>query len=105
MEKQLYRISLIIQAIQNYVPNEIDINLEKLLDLAIEDMQEELLQLRQSLIPVMVRQKRTQQQYEQVQAEVNKWQKRARLAVQKNYDHLARQALEQKIFLPKMPRL
>nr|WP_051151167.1 PspA/IM30 family protein [Mastigocladopsis repens] len=69
---------------------------EKLLDLAIEDMQEDLLKLRQAVIPVIAAQKRTLQHYEQAQAEEKKWQRRALLAVQKGDDNLARQALEQK---------
>lgn len=69
---------------------------EKLLDLAIEDMQEELVKLRQALIPVMAVHKRTLQQYEHAQANVKKWQRRALLAVRIGNDHLARQALEQK---------
>ncbi|BAY43753.1 phage shock protein A, PspA [Scytonema sp. HK-05] len=69
---------------------------EKLLDLAVEDMQEDLLKFRQAVIPVIAAKKRTLQHYEQAQAEEKKWQRRALLAVQKGDDNLARQALERK---------
>ncbi len=69
---------------------------EKLLDLAVEDMQEDLLKFRQAVVPVIAAKKRTLQHYEQAQAEEKKWQRRALLAVQKGDDNLARQALEQK---------
>ncbi len=68
----------------------------KLLDLAIEDMQEELLNLRQAVISIMVTQKHALQQYEQAQSEVSKWQRRAQLAVQNDFDELAREAIRQK---------
>jgi phage shock protein A len=68
----------------------------KLLDLAIEDMQEELFKLRQTVTLVMVTQKHTQQQYEQTQSEVSKWKRRAQLAVQNDLDDLVREAIRQK---------
>ncbi|MBW4622480.1 MAG: PspA/IM30 family protein [Cyanosarcina radialis HA8281-LM2] len=69
---------------------------EKLLDLAIEDMQEDLVKSRQAVIPVMATQKRFQQQYEQAETDVNKWHNRTQLAVKKGDDYLAREALLQK---------
>lgn len=69
---------------------------EKLLDLAIEDMQQELLKLRRAVISIMVTQKQTRQQYEQAQSEVSKWQRRTQLALQNGHDDLAREALKQK---------
>ncbi len=50
--------------------------LETVLEVIILDMQEEV-QLRQAVVSAVTCQKRTQQQYEQAQAEVNKWQRRA----------------------------
>lgn len=69
---------------------------EKLVDLAIKDMEQELLKFRQAVILVIAAKKRTLQHYEQAQAEENKWQRWALLAVQKGDDNLARQALERK---------
>jgi phage shock protein A len=69
---------------------------EKLLDLAIEDMQEALIKLRKAVVPSILVQKRLLQQYNQTQAEVNKWHKRTQLALQKGYENLAREALLRK---------
>lgn len=66
---------------------------EKLLDRAIDEMQEALLQLRLAVARAVATQKRTQQQYAQAQAEVDKWQQRIQLALQKGDENLARQAL------------
>jgi phage shock protein A len=66
---------------------------EKLLDSAIEQMQADSQQARQAIANVIASQKRLQQQYEQAQLEVNKWQQRAQLALQKGDEYLAREAL------------
>lgn len=69
---------------------------EKLLDLAIEDMQEALIKLRKTVVPSLIVKKRLLQQYNQTQAEVNKWHKRTQLALQKGDENLAREALLRK---------
>ncbi|HEY9675518.1 MAG TPA: PspA/IM30 family protein [Waterburya sp.] len=69
---------------------------EKLLELAIEDMQTDLVKLRKAVIPVVAAQKRLSQQYDQTQTEVSKWQQRAQLALQKGNENLAREALIRK---------
>jgi phage shock protein A len=69
---------------------------EKLLDLAINQMEIDVLSARQSLINLIVSGKRLQQQYEQVQAEVDKWEKRTQLALRKGDEDLAREALNRK---------
>ncbi len=66
---------------------------EKLLDQAIAQMQEALLQLRLAVTRAVATQKRIQQQHSQAQAEVDKWQQRVQLALQKGDENLARQAL------------
>ena len=66
---------------------------EKLLDRAIAQMQEALLRLRLAVVRAIASQKRTQQQYAQAQAEVDKWQQHIQLALQKGDENLARQAL------------
>lgn len=53
-------------------------------------------QLQQSLIAAMANQKRMQQQYEQAQLQVKKWDNRTRLALDKGRDDLAQQALIRK---------
>jgi phage shock protein A len=69
---------------------------EKMLEQAIVEMQEDLVQLRQGVAQAIAAQKRTEKQYNETQNEMNKWQRNAQLAVQKGDDNLARQALERK---------
>ncbi|MGF1460583.1 MAG: PspA/IM30 family protein [Leptolyngbyaceae cyanobacterium] len=69
---------------------------EKILDQAIIDMQEDLVQMRQAVAKAIASQKRVQQQYERAQSEANTWQQRAQLALQKGDENLAREALTRK---------
>ena len=69
---------------------------EKILDQAIIDMQEDLVQMRQAVAKAIASQKRVQQQYERAQSEANTWQQRAQLALQKGDESLAREALTRK---------
>ncbi|MGG6270051.1 PspA/IM30 family protein [Leptolyngbya sp. AN03gr2] len=69
---------------------------EKILEQAVIDMQEDLVQLRQAVAQAIASQKRTQQQYNQAQTESNNWQQRAQLALTKGDETLAREALTRK---------
>jgi phage shock protein A len=69
---------------------------EKILDQAIIDMQEDLVQLRMAVATSIASQKRMQQQYNQAQSEATNWEQRARLALQKGDETLAREALNRK---------
>lgn len=69
---------------------------EKILDQAIVDMQEDLIQMRQAVARAIASQKRVQQQHNQAETEAQKWQQRAQLALQKGDEDLARQALSRK---------
>lgn len=69
---------------------------EKILEQAIIDMQEDLVQLRQAVATAIASQKRTQQQQSQAQSEADNWQRRAQLALQKGDEGLAREALSRK---------
>jgi phage shock protein A len=69
---------------------------EKVLEQAVIDMQENLVQLRQAVARTIAEQKRTEKQYTQNQEEANKWQQRAQLALQKGDEELAREALVRK---------
>lgn len=69
---------------------------EKILEQAIIDMQEDLVQLRQAVATAIASQKRTQQQQSQAQSEADNWQRRAQLALQKGDENLAREALSRK---------
>ncbi|MDB9356496.1 PspA/IM30 family protein, partial [Nodularia spumigena CS-587/03] len=69
---------------------------EKILEQAILEMQEDLVQLRQGVAQTIAAQKRTEKQYNDAQNEINKWQRNAQLALTKGDENLARQALERK---------
>jgi len=69
---------------------------EKILEQALLEMQEDLIQLRQGVAQAIAAQKRTEQQYKQNQNESERWDRNARLALQKGDENLARQALERK---------
>ncbi len=69
---------------------------EKVLDQAVIDMQEQLVQLRQAVAKTIAEQKRTEQQYNQNTTEADKWHQRAQLALTKGDETLAREALVRK---------
>ncbi|ERN40097.1 phage shock protein A (IM30), suppresses sigma54-dependent transcription [Rubidibacter lacunae KORDI 51-2] len=69
---------------------------EKILEQAVIDMGEDLVQLRKATAEAIGAQKRTQQQYEQNQSEAAKWHQRAQLALTKGDENLAREALQRK---------
>ena len=69
---------------------------EKILEQTIIDMQEDLVQLRQAVAQAMAAMKRQEQQYKQAENQVNEWERRAMLALQKGDDNLAREALSRK---------
>ncbi len=89
------RIGRVVRANLNDVVSKAE-DPEKILEQSIIDMQEDLVQLRQAVAQAIATQKRTQQQYNQAQAEVNNWQSRAQLALQKGDENLAREALVRK---------
>lgn len=89
------RLSRVIRANLNDVVSKAE-DPEKILEQSIVDMQEDLVQLRQAVAQAIATQKRTQQQYNQVQSEANNWQSRAQLALQKGDENLAREALLRK---------
>lgn len=69
---------------------------EKVLEQAVIDMQEDLVQLRQAVARSIATQKRTEQQYNKNQSEASTWQQRAQLALSKGDENLAREALVRK---------
>lgn len=89
------RISRVIRANVNDLVSKAE-DPEKILEQAVIDMQEDLVQLRQAVARVIAEQKRSEQQYNQNQEEANKWQQRAQLALSKGDETLAREALVRK---------
>jgi phage shock protein A len=69
---------------------------EKMLEQALLEMQEDLVQLRQGVAQAIAAQKRSEQQSNQAQNQANEWDRKARLALTKGDENLARQALERK---------
>lgn len=66
---------------------------EKILNQAVEDMQADLVKIRQSYAEVTATQRRLLKQKEQADALASDWYERAQLALQKGNDELAREAL------------
>jgi phage shock protein A len=69
---------------------------EKILEQAVMDMQEDLIQLRQAVAGAIAAQKRTERQYSQAESTATEWYQRAQLALQKGEENLAREALTRK---------
>lgn len=69
---------------------------EKILEQAVMDMQEDLIQLRQAVAGAIASQKRTERQCSQAESTATEWYQRAQLALQKGEDNLAREALTRK---------
>lgn len=61
---------------------------EKVLSQAVEDMQKDLVKIRQSYAEVMATQKRMQRQKEQAEGLANEWYRRAQLALEKGDEEL-----------------
>lgn len=66
---------------------------EKILEQAVMDMQEDLVQLRQAVAGAIAAQKRTERQCSQAESTAAEWYQRAQLALQKGEENLAREAL------------
>ena len=65
----------------------------KILDQSVEDMQRDLVKLRQAVATAIASQKRIQNQAEQAESQSKTWLERAELALQKGEEDLAREAL------------
>jgi phage shock protein A len=69
---------------------------EKILEQTVADMQEDLIRLRQAVAQAIATQKRTERQYSQAESTSEEWYRRAQLALQKNDETLAREALNRR---------
>ena len=69
---------------------------EKVLNQAVEDLQKDLVTVRQSYAEVMATQKRMTSQKEQAETLANEWYSRAQLALGKGDEELAREALSRR---------
>jgi phage shock protein A len=89
------RLSRVVRANLNDMVSKAE-DPEKVLEQAVIDMQENLVQLRQAVAQAIAAQKRTETQLRQNLDESNKWQQRAQLALTKGDEGLAREALQRK---------
>lgn len=69
---------------------------EKVLDQAVDEMQQDLIKVRQSYAEVLATQRRTMSQKEQEDKIAAEWYRRAELAVEKGDDELAKEALNRR---------
>lgn len=89
------RISAVLKSNLNSVVTKAE-DPEKMLNQTVNDMQEDLVQLRQAVAQAIASEKRMEQQYQQAQSQADEWQRRAALAVSKGNDELAREALSRR---------
>lgn len=66
---------------------------EKILELSVMEMQEDLVQLRQAVAQAIATQKRSERQCAQAETTATEWYQRAQLALKKGEEKLAREAL------------
>lgn len=66
---------------------------EKVLEQAVQDMQKDLIKVRQAYAEVSASSKRSEEQARLAESEAAKWYQRAQLAIEKGEDELAREAL------------
>jgi len=71
-------------------------NPEKMLTQIVSDMQEQIIKVRQQVAAAIADQRKIEKQWRQYEEEAKTWQERAKLALQKGNEELARQALERK---------
>src|SRR5271170_1910083 len=67
-----------------------------MLEQTYQDLQSNLIQVRQAVAQAIATEKQLEQQLKKNQEQATTWQNRASLAVQQNNDDLARQALQRK---------
>ncbi|WP_299487900.1 PspA/IM30 family protein [Acaryochloris sp. IP29b_bin.137] len=89
------RVSRVVRSNLNAVVSSAE-DPEKILEQTVEDMREDLVQLRQAVAQSIAAQKRLEQQYNQAQTQSSEWYRRAQLALQKGDENLAREALSRK---------
>lgn len=88
----LDRINRVVKTKLNNIVSKAE-DSEKILELVILYMEEDLVELRQEVAQLIATQKRTQQQYNQAVTEKNNWLVRSQLALSKGDENLAEEAL------------
>jgi phage shock protein A len=91
----LDRVATVIRSNLNYLINKAE-NPEKMLDQILLQMREQLVEAKREVAVAIADEKRLGAQLEAELEQVREWERRAVLAVQKNDDELAREALRRK---------
>ncbi|GLI61817.1 hypothetical protein VaNZ11_004326 [Volvox africanus] len=89
------RVSRIVNSWANNVVSNAE-DPEKLLDQVVEEMQSDLIKMRQAAATILAQQKQIEAKYKQSQTTADDWLRRAELAVQKGEDDLAKEALKRR---------
>ncbi|EFJ50245.1 hypothetical protein VOLCADRAFT_104059 [Volvox carteri f. nagariensis] len=89
------RVSRIVGSWANNVVSNAE-DPEKLLDQVVEEMQNDLIKMRQAAATILAQQKQIEAKYKQAQTTADDWLRRAELAVQKGEDDLAKEALKRR---------
>lgn len=89
------RVSRVVRSNLNAVVSSAE-DPEKILEQTVDDMKEDLVQLRQAVAQSIASQKRLEQQYNQAETQASKWYSNAQLALKKGDEGLAREALARK---------
>jgi phage shock protein A len=89
------RLSRLFRANANAVISSME-DPAKILDQSVEDMQRDLVKLRQAVATAIASQKRIQNQAEQAESQSKTWYERAELALKKGEEDLAREALSRR---------
>lgn len=97
----LDRFGRVIRANLNSLVNQAE-DPEKILEQTVQEMQEDLIQLRQAVAQAIATQKRTERQCSQAHTNAEEWYRRAQLALQKGDEVLAREALSRRKALQDM---
>lgn len=91
----LDRLSRLVRSNVNTLVNGAE-DPEKILQQTLQDMQRDLIAMRQAVAHAIATQKRTERQCEQAKRTAQEWYNRAQLALHKGDDSLAREALERR---------
>lgn len=89
------RVSTIVKANMNHLLNKAE-DPEKMLNQIVEEMNQQLRETKQQVASAIADEKRLEKQYKSEEKETQEWERKAKLAVEKNNDELAREALKRK---------
>jgi len=89
------RFARVAKSNLNNIANKLE-DPEKIMEQAVEEMQNDLVKVRQSYAEVTATQRRLMKQKEQCEAMAQDWYKRAQLALEKGNDELAKEALQRR---------